>query len=350
MKNLSLKKFIITPIALSVLAGTAMAQDVEQGWYVEGNVGQAKGYETQTQLQNATAGNVGTVSPNSQKRRAWKFGGGYRFDNNFSAALTYTDLGNVELGTSTGDSSIRSVEGLSGKAVSLTGAYNQPINDWINAHIKAGFSALNARKNTTTVGAGVNDGDDEDFVWGVGMSFDIAENTSLMLDWERYEFEHKVDLLTAGLRYTFGEVETKEAKPAPIVVAPVVAPVVEPAPVVAPTPVIEVKPLQVTVYFDNNSSALTSETKSILDNAGSQLADGNVEAVSVAGFASALGNADYNQKLSDRRSVAVQEYISANWTLNTDKISLSANGEEEASSIENNGKDRKVTVYVTFEK
>ena len=51
MKNLSLKKFIITPIALSVLAGTAMAQDVEQGWYVEGNVGQAKGYETQTQLQ-----------------------------------------------------------------------------------------------------------------------------------------------------------------------------------------------------------------------------------------------------------------------------------------------------------
>jgi len=353
------KKFIITPIALSVLAGTAVAKDVEKGWYVEGNVGQAKSYATQAELRNEVLalGDVGTITPNSQKRRAWKVGAGYRLDNHFSAAISYANLGIVELGTSTGNAMIRELETLSGKALSLTAAYNQPINDWVNAHIKGGYSRLDSRPNTTTQGRGITAGDNSDWVWGAGMSFDLTENTSLMLDWERYEFEHKIDLLTAGVRYTFGSVEKKIAKPAPVVVrapvskpAPVAKPMPAPAPVVKPSPVPEMKPLQVNVYFDNNSSVLTKETKSILDNAGSQLADGNVETVTVAGFASALGNTAYNQMLSDKRAKAVATYIEKNWRVDNDKVSVSASGEEKASDMENNGKDRKVMVKIKFSK
>jgi outer membrane protein OmpA-like peptidoglycan-associated protein len=357
MKNIKLKAFILAPVALSVMAGTAMAKDVEKGWYVQGNVGQAKSYATQAELRNEVLalGDVGTISPNSQKRRGWRVDGGYRFDNNFSAAITFSDLGFVELGTSTNNAMIREIEAMSGKAVSLVGAYNQPINDWINVHVKGGFSSLEARSNKTTLGRGITKGDNKDWVWGAGMSFDLTENTSLMFDWERYEFEHKIDLLTAGLRYTFGDVEKKKAMPAPVV-APAPAPVVKPQPVPAPTPapvpspVVEIKPLKINVYFDNNSSVLTNETKAILDNAGKQLADGNVDNVKVAGFASALGNAAYNQMLSDKRAKNVTKYIQDTWSVESDKISVSASGEEKASDNENNGKDRKVTVRVQFSK
>lgn len=356
---MKLKQFIITPIALCVLANTAMAKDVEKGWYVEGNIGQAKSYATQAELRNEVLalGDVGTISPNSQKRRAWKVGAGYRLDNNFSAALSYADLGLVELGTSTDNAMIRELEAISGKAISLTAAYNQPINDWVNAHIKGGYSSLMSRPNHTSQGRGIDVGDNKSWVWGAGMSFDLTENTSLMFDWERYEFEHTIDLLSAGLRYTFGDVAHKKAKPAPVVVpAPVVKPMPAakqmpaPAPIVKPSPVVEVKPLQINVYFDNNSSVLTKETKAILDNAGSQLADGNVETVTVAGFASAIGNVDYNQMLSDKRAKAVAAYIESNWRVANDKISVSASGENQASDMENNGKDRKVMVKVKFAK
>lgn len=357
MKNINLKGFIITPIVLSMMAGTAIAKDVEEGFYVEGNVGQAKGYEKQSELRNEVLalGDIGSLSPNSQKRRAWKIGTGYRFDNNFSTALSYTDLGIIELGTSTGNSAVRSIEGLSGKAISLTGAYNYPISDWINAHVKAGYSVLNARSNHTTQGEGVDSGNNGDLVWGAGMSFDLNENVSLMLDWERYEFDYKVDLLTAGLRYTFGDVQTRQAKPAPIVKpAPVVktAPVVKAAlaPVVEKQPVIESKVLNLNVYFDNDSSELTAASKIILDNAGSKLANGEVKAVSVSGFASAVGSNNHNQLLSNERAVIVEKYISANWNVANSKISVSANGEDQASNIENNSKDRKATIKVMFEK
>jgi len=367
MKNVNLKGFIVTPIVLSVMAGTAFAKDVEEGFYVEGNLGQAKGYATQTELRNEVLalGDVGSLSPKSQKRRAWKLGGGYRFDNNFSTALTYADLGIIELGTSTGNSAVQSIEGLSGKAISLTGAYNQPFNDWVNAHIKAGYSTLSARSNHTSQGEGVDSGDNSDWVWGAGMSFDLNENVSLMLDWERYEFDHKIDLVTAGLRYTFGDVETRQATPAPVVkpvvqTTPAVKPTVQAEPVVSPalvpTPVVKKQPtvveqvLNLNVYFDNDSSELTTESKTILDNAGSKLASGAVKAVSVSGFASAIGNSDYNQSLSNERAVIVEKYITSNWSIADSKISVSAYGEEQASDIENNSKDRKAMIKVMFNK
>jgi OOP family OmpA-OmpF porin len=356
MKHIKLKKFILAPIALSVMAGTAMAKDVEKGWYIQGNAGQAKSYATQEELRNEVLalGDVGTISPNSQKRRGWRVDFGYRLDNNFSAAITYADLGLVELGTSTNSPMIREIETISGQAVSLVGAYNYPFNDWVNAHIKGGFSSLESRPNHTTMGRGITAGDNKDWVWGAGMSFDLTENMSLMFDWERYEFEHKVDLLTAGLRYTFGEVEQKKAAPAPVPVPPP-APVVKPEPVPAPapapkpSPVVEIKPLKVNVYFANNSSMLSAETKATLDNVGKKLADGNVDNVTVAGFASALGNAKYNQMLSDKRAKKVTEYIKNTWSIERAKISVSANGEKDAQG-ENNGKDRKVTVRVQFAK
>jgi len=352
MKYTKLTPFILAPIALSVMVGTAAAKDVETGVFLQANVGQAKGYETSAGLRAEAMpfGDVGIVNPLSQKRRAWKLSTGYRFDNNFALAFSYADLGVMELGTSTRSTGINSLEALSGGATALSVIYNIPFSESVNMHAKVGYSHLLARANRTEFGHGVSSGSNNDIVYGAGFSFDLTENTSLMLDWERYKFNRKTDLITAGLRYTFGDVAVAKAAPAPVVTAPPVVkpePIVEPMPAPKPAPIVEMKPLNVNLYFDNDSSALTGEAKAILDQAKSQLSNDRVDVVSVQGSASAIGDAQYNQLLSMRRADAVAQYIKSNWNVDASKVSVDASGEDDASKP-NNPLDRKVQVKVKF--
>ena len=172
-----------------------------------------------------------------------------------------------------------------------------------------------------------------------------------MLDWERYRFDSKTDLASVGLRYTFGDITKPAAKPAPVPVYVKPEPVVEaPKPEPKPEPVIELKPLQVNVFFTNDSSELTSETLDVLAQAKSQLVNDRLDSVNVAGFASAVGDSEYNQALSERRAKAVVEYIRNNWNVASDKVSVVANGEDMLINEDNtnNSRDRRVMVKVSF--
>ena len=340
MKTSKFKRILLTPIALGVaLASTAaMAQqtDVEQGWFIQGDVAQAKSYGQK---------NLYSDLRMSEKRRAWKASTGYRFNNNIAVALNYADLGVVE------DFANRSaLESIAGTATGLSAIYNVPFTDRVNAHVKLGYSHFSGRNNRLVSGghAWQRTSDNAPF-YGAGMSFDLNENLSLMLDWERYKFDSVTDVVSTGLRYTFGQVAKPVAKPAPVYVKPepVVAP--EPAPE-PPKPVIELKPLQVNVFFDNDSSELTGETLQILAQASSQLVNDRIDTINVSGFASAVGNSDYNQALSERRAQAVVEYIRQNWTIDGGKVSVAAHGEDMLINQEqsNNSRDRRVMVKISF--
>jgi len=355
MKN---AKFILAPIALSLMVSTVSAKDVETGYFIQADAGQAKGYEKSSDLRNEVLsfGDVGVVSPLSQKRRAWKVSSGYRFNNHFALALSYADLGVTELGTSTANTAINVADSLSGGATALSAIFNFPLSEAVNMHAKLGYSHLSARANRTPFGHGLEAGSNNDIVYGGGMSFDLDENLSLMLDWERYKFERTTDLLTAGLRYTFGEVATAKAKPAPIAVpvpvakpAPVVAPkpVVKPMPEPKPAPIVELKPLNVNVFFANNSSVLDRDAKMLLDQAKSELNNDRLAMINVEGTASASGNVEYNQMLSMRRASVVSDYIKANWNVDSDKVNIGASGEDDAQTTDTST-DRKVTVKVKF--
>lgn len=117
-----------------------------------------------------------------------------------------------------------------------------------------------------------------------------------------------------------------------------------------PQPIIGPRPLQVNVYFNNASSRLTHETLVILTQASSQLANERVNSVKVSGFASAVGNSDYNQVLSERRANAIAQYIRDNWRLTGDKVSVVAHGEDRLvnGSQTNNSRDRRVLVKISF--
>jgi len=350
---------ILTPIAAGLLLASTsvMAQqtDVEKGWYVQADAGQAKSYGQE---------DIFNTDKLSYKRRAWKASTGYRFNNKIALALNYTDLGVVE------DYDSRSaLESIGGRAYGASAIYNIPFSNSVNAHVKFGLAHFSGRKNRLIDGIGggsltvspapgyapgeytgqhaTNDSSDNGAFYGVGMSFDVLKNTSLMVEWERYDFDTVTDVVSAGLRYTFGAIPAPVAVVAPVIIA-APAPVVKPASV--PAPVVVLKPLQVNVYFDNDSSALTTEALDILANAQRELDSDRVESINVSGFASAVGNADYNQALSERRAAVVVKHIKANWNLNNSDVKVVSHGEESLinDDIANNSRDRRVMVKISF--
>ncbi|NRA83781.1 MAG: OmpA family protein [Gammaproteobacteria bacterium] len=345
MKTTNFKRTLLTPIALGVLLAstsvmaTEKQTDVEQGWFVQGDIGQAKSYGQR---------NVYSDLRMSEKRRAWKASTGYRFNNNFALAFNYADLGMVEDFANRG-----ALESIAGKATGLSGIYNFPISQRVNIHAKAGYAHFSGRNNRLSNGGHAwNRTSDNAPFYGAGMSFDLTQNLSLMVDWERYKFDSVTDVVSTGLRYTFGSIAKPVAKPAPAPVYVKPEPVVQPKPAPVPPkpPVIELKPLQVNLYFDNDSSELTHETLEILSQAKSQLVNDRIDTIDVAGFASAVGNSDYNQALSERRATAVVEYIRQNWNIESGKVSVVSHGEDmlQNDSNLNNSRDRRVMVKIKF--
>lgn len=85
------------------------------------------------------------------------------------------------------------------------------------------------------------------------------------------------------------------------------------------------------VYFDFNSSKLTKQAKITLNKLLKTLQNKHIEAVTIAGFADAVGSDSYNLRLSEKRAQAVQSYLKANGFhhSNTDMRAL---GKSEAST------------------
>lgn len=84
-----------------------------------------------------------------------------------------------------------------------------------------------------------------------------------------------------------------------------------------------------TVYFDFDSAALTPAAKAKLDSLVDIIASSTeVESVSIVGYADAIGGADYNYRLSQRRAKAVEDYLAAKGYLDTKSTDVRAFGED----------------------
>ena len=63
------------------------------------------------------------------------------------------------------------------------------------------------------------------------------------------------------------------------------------------------------VYFDFNKAVLTPKGKATLDRLLKTLHNQRIEAVTIAGYADAIGSDSYNLRLSQKRALAVQSYL-----------------------------------------
>ena len=146
----------------------------------------------------------------------------------------------------------------------------------------------------------------------VGVSAQLDHNWAATADY-RYigSFDPKVDStaggqgrvdnsshnLLVGVRYSFGG---EASTPVHTVAAPIVSPMQNSNMAVAPIP------QSFMVFFDFNKSVLTPEAKRIIAAAAQEFKRGGFVMITATGHTDTVGSAAYNQKLSERRAMAVE--------------------------------------------
>ena len=111
-----------------------------------------------------------------------------------------------------------------------------------------------------------------------------------------------------------------KVEPAPEPTPP--PPVVEKAPEPAPEPKTklakELDKNEKTIYFDFNKSDITAKEQSELDSVAQVLlSDKEVESVKIVAYADKMGSTEYNDKLSQKRAQAVNDYLNSKGYLKT---------------------------------
>ncbi len=208
---------------------------------------------------------------------------------------------------------------------------------------------------------------------GVGAKYSLTENIALRFDVQDYivtevfqETFHNIGV-TVGIAFSFGG-----SKPAPVAKR---EPIAEAAPapaaeekvviVVASEPKVEEKVMVAAaepkiiilafedVHFDFNQSTLKPEAKTILKRNIQLLKDNPNAKVRVAGYTSASGTEEYNQKLSERRAKAVQDFLISegvsSQTLSTIGYGETNPAQHEAAPKELYSKAAKANMRVLFE-
>ena len=108
------------------------------------------------------------------------------------------------------------------------------------------------------------------------------------------------------------------------------------------------------VHFDFDKSTLKPEAQTILKRNIQILKDNPKAQVRIAGYTSAAGTEEYNQKLSERRAKSVEEYLINEGIISSDRLSMIGYGESnpakyEAAPREIYSKAAKANMRVLFE-
>jgi outer membrane protein OmpA-like peptidoglycan-associated protein len=88
------------------------------------------------------------------------------------------------------------------------------------------------------------------------------------------------------------------------------------------------------IHFNFDKSTLTPEAKKILKRNIQILKDNPNAKVRIAGYTSASGTEEYNQKLSERRAKAVEEYLINEGIITPDRLTMIGYGESDPAEYE----------------
>jgi OOP family OmpA-OmpF porin len=218
-----------------------------------------------------------------------------------------------------------------------------------------------------------NRGDMAAFNVGVGAKYWLTDHIALRFDVQDYmvteiiqETYHNIRAMI-GITFAFGgekktappavaryeakpepasevKPEPRPTPPAPIVEEKVIILVAEPVPVVEKKVVAAVAATKVEekiivlafedVHFDFDQSTLKPEAQTILKRNVQMLKDNPKAKIRVAGYTSASGSPEYNQKLSERRATAVREYLINEGVITQDRLSTIGYGETNPAMYE----------------
>lgn len=313
-------KFIKTSALLACTVLAAMTSSLtladDAGWYIGGNLGQTQADIDEQRIADSLLQNgfSNTLVNDDSTDRGYKLFGGYQFNRYLALEGGYFNLGEFSftsttqpLGTFNGNIKLHGVN------VDVVGFV--PFTEKFSAFGRLGVNYAEAKDKFSGTGfvhvLSPNAKErDTNLKVGAGVQYAFNENLAMRLEAERYRVGdavgHKgdVDLLSVGLVYRFG------AKPVPVaVIAP---PPPAPAPVVVappPAPRFEKYTLSATELFTFDSSAVNLPQAKLEEITTAIKGTGSPRQVVIVGYTDRLGSDEYNQKLSERRALAVKEYM-----------------------------------------
>lgn len=310
---------VILASALGLGAGAARADDAS-GWYVG-----ALGGLNFTETSSSILPSVSTSAVSLSHKTGWGLGAlaGYDFGPfRLQGDVVYrrNKFDQISQGSSEAD--------LDGRVTSiapmLSALYDIPTGTSFTPYIGAGVGAA----RTTVKGNG-----EKESAWAMayqgiaGVSFDLNPDVVLGAEYRYFsakekdygetlrDYEYDNHSILFGITYRFG------AAPA----APVSVAAVAPPPPPPPPPAPELARSYI-VFFDWNSSAITSEAATIISEAAGAAKKLAVTRIDLTGHADRSGTPAYNQQLSDKRGVAVKNALVQLGIAETD-ISVVGKGE-----------------------
>ena len=330
-----MRKGLIAPLLVMGAAFAATqssnAASLNPGWYVQGGAG--ANWVTGSDIE------VGGTQPDADYNLGWlgALSGGYSWANGLRLELEgayrsngVDTLGGVNAG---GDAKLGTLM--------LNAIYAFPTTGWVQPFI--GIGAGGGRLKLDSVGpiAGTSV---DDSSWSgafqgiVGAEYAITQNLGLNLSyrylispWNDFtaangtgaDLSYHSHAVLVALRWSFG------APPAPMMVA-------EPprqqaqAPRPAPTPPArqEQPPRQYLVFFDFDSSALTTDAQSIVRTAAQSSKQMGITRLEVTGHADRSGTDRYNMRLSQRRAESVRAEL-IRQGVSANDIAIFAKGESQ---------------------
>ena len=337
---------LLSLATLAALASPgAMAQGQDSGWYGGANVGRSAATIDDERINRGLLGNGFSASSINDDDRStgYKIFGGYQLNRNFAVEGGYFDLGNfgytattVPAGTLAGRIKLR------GLNLDLVGTV--PLSEKFSVFGRAGLNYAQARDAFSGTGAVqvANPNprkNDTNYKLGLGLQYALTESLAVRAEAERYRVNDAIgnrghiDLVSVGLIYRFG---AKAQAPSPRMAAaePVreivaVAPP-PPPPSPPPAPRFEKYTLSATELFSFDSAELRMPQARLDEIASALGRHSEVNDIVITGFTDRIGANAYNQKLSERRAIAVKTYLASK---GIDAARLKAQGRGEADPV-----------------
>ena len=184
----------------------------EGSWYVGFGAGQSN-FDIDTGALDSAAIDAGFGSSDTSVRddsdTAWKFFGGYRFNENMAVELGYVDLGEASTRTvTTGpNATIDADVDVSAVTLAVLGIY--PINESFEVFGKVGAYRWDSDgKAVTTAGGGASVSESDDGVdpmLGLGVSWNATENFAIRAEYEYFSDagDDDVDMWSASAVFNF---------------------------------------------------------------------------------------------------------------------------------------------------
>ena len=308
---------ILSVMTLALVTSPMLHAD-DSGWYIGGNIGQSRADIDEAGITSSlTANGFSDISVQEDSiDLGYKFYGGYQLNRYFALEGGYFDLGKFNFTSTTQpagtfNGSIK----LKGINVDLVGF--MPITEKLSAFGRVGLNYAQAKDSFSGTGfvhvLNPNAKErDTHLKIGAGLQYTFTEKLAARLETERYRIDDAVgnhgdvDLISVGIVYRFGKPTPPPAPIAVIAQAPVPAPVVTPPP---PAPRFEKYTLSATELFGFDSSAVNLPQVKLEEITTALKSSGAPKQVVIVGYTDNLGSDAYNQKLSERRALAVKDYM-----------------------------------------